>query len=95
MSQDINFASCASFFPFSSPAFDATFASQLRAWHTGLQSPITGTCAGIDYGDGVARGYVTVDTVSQCTVSNPSSSGYFAPGGGASPRTRTCCSATG
>lgn len=34
--------------------------------HTGAPDPASGTCAGSDRGDGVARGYVTVDVVEGC-----------------------------
>lgn len=81
LSQDIDFASCAGILPYPVPAFSGTFADQLRAWLTGQPSPSTGTCAGVDYGDHVARGYLTVDTVTQCTLLNPTSPGYFLPGG--------------
>jgi len=50
--------------------------------HTG--QPVTffgGECAGQNYGDDVARGYVTIDQVDACSVLFPSSPGYFGPGG--------------
>ncbi len=34
--------------------------------HTGAPDPVTALCSAIDRGDGVARGYVTVDTVRRC-----------------------------
>lgn len=39
----------------------------LRADHTGQPNPLTDDCAGIDRGDSVATGYVTVDMVTGCT----------------------------
>ncbi len=44
----------------------AAAAAALRAAHTGAPDPAHGTCAGQDLGDGVARGYVTVDVVDRC-----------------------------
>ncbi|HEX4965437.1 MAG TPA: hypothetical protein VF173_31795 [Thermoanaerobaculia bacterium] len=78
-SQDIPFASCAGFLP---PA-DLTPAvrDHLRAAHTGQSSAIWGACGGQSKGDGIARGYVTVDTVSRCTNLVPGDPGYFGPGG--------------
>ena len=57
-------------------------AAHLKAWHTGVASPQTGTCAGsVPSAPGLAVGYVTVDAVNRCSTSNPSSAGYFAAGG--------------
>jgi hypothetical protein len=38
-------------------------------------------CAGRAFGDNIARGYVTVDTVNNCTLRFPGDPGYFAAGG--------------
>lgn len=43
--------------------------ASLRSDHTGAPNPVTGGCAGSDFGDGVLRGYVTVDTVEACAIS--------------------------
>jgi hypothetical protein len=40
-----------------------------------------GLCAGVPYGDGIARGYITVDSVSACSTEVPSTPGYFVNGG--------------
>lgn len=40
-----------------------------------------GLCAGVPYGDNVARGYITVDSVSECSNLFPSSASYFVDGG--------------
>ena len=49
---------------------------------TGQASPILGgRCAGRALGDNIARGYVTVDTVNNCTLRFPGDPGYFGPGG--------------
>jgi len=81
LSQDINFASCNGFLPFPVPALNAAQIAHVRASLTGQLSPVFGACAGLDYGDGIARGYVTVDTVRECSLEFPSDPGYFAPGG--------------
>src|SRR5262245_47879100 len=79
-SQDINFASCAGQLP--PPTLPADFVSHLQLSLTGKSSPILGNrCAGRDLGDTIARGYVTVDTVNNCTLRFPGDPGYFAPGG--------------
>ncbi len=49
----------------------------LNRVHTGQSSPIDGRCWGGTYGDSIARGYVTVDTVTQCGLSTPADTGYF------------------
>ncbi|HEX3556702.1 MAG TPA: hypothetical protein VIA62_26065 [Thermoanaerobaculia bacterium] len=78
-SQDLAFASCAGFLP---PAdLPAAVLNHLRAAHTGQSSPVWGACGGQNRGDHVARGYVTVDTVSRCATLTPAEPGYFGPGG--------------
>ena len=50
--------------------------------HLGRPSPFfEGLCAGRDLGDAIARGYVTVDVVADCTPLLPSDEGYFGEGG--------------
>ena len=80
LSQDINFASCAGLLP--PPPLGAAEIDHLRAAHTGQPSGLLGgNCAGQDLGDGIARGYVTVDTVNACTMRGPGDPGYFVSGG--------------
>ena len=79
-SQDINFASCTGQLP--PPALPASFIDHLQTSLTGHSSAILGNrCAGLDHGDNIARGYVTIDTVNNCTLRFPGDPGYFAPGG--------------
>jgi hypothetical protein len=79
-SQDINFASCTAQLP--PPNLPASFISHLQLSLTGQASPILGNrCAGRNLGDNIARGYITVDTVNNCTLRFPGDPGYFAPGG--------------
>jgi hypothetical protein len=82
ISQDINFASCNGVLPYQVPAVSTTFRSHLRAVLTGKQSPVNGTCAGTNYGDNIARGYITVDVTNSCSQLFPSDVGYFVNGGG-------------
>lgn len=63
---------------------DESFAQHMRAALTGQPSELLGgMCAGQDYGEKkpLARGYVTVDSVSQCSLVYPDSPGYFVSGG--------------
>jgi len=78
-SQDINFASCTGFLPYSNPVLGATLLTHIRRAHTGLSSTVfpTNRCSAFPYGDNIARGYITVDTVTQCSLLFPSSAGYF------------------
>ncbi|HEX4964371.1 MAG TPA: hypothetical protein VF173_26375 [Thermoanaerobaculia bacterium] len=76
-SQDINFASCSGQLP--PPPLPPAFIDHLQKALTGKASPILGgLCAGRSLGDNVARGYVTVDTVNNCTLRLPSDPAYFA-----------------
>ena len=82
LSQDINFSSCGGFLPSGPPypgrGFDP---AHLRAWHSGTRSPVTDNCAGHAWGDGIARGYLTIDTVNSCNPFKPGDPGYFGNGG--------------
>jgi hypothetical protein len=52
--------------------------AHIRQAHTGHASAIFGgRCSGATYGDQIARGYVTVDTVNSCSLLFPNSPGYF------------------
>jgi hypothetical protein len=75
-SQDINFASCSGLLP--APQLPASFVDHLRLSLTGQSSPVLGNrCAGRAFGDNIARGYITVDTVNNCTLRFPGDPGYF------------------
>jgi hypothetical protein len=74
--QDVDFASCQGSLP--PPPLTAANVNHLRRSLTGLSSPVfANRCAGQPLGDHVARGYVTVDTVNNCTVRFPGDAGYF------------------
>ena len=94
LSQDINFASCSGGVlpppglpPSSSgvlPAnttWDVDTVAAIRAAHTGQASTLwSGQCGAVAHGDHIARGYMTIDTVNNCTMRYPSDPGYFSPG---------------
>ena len=79
-SQDINFASCQGQLP--PPNIGTLFTTHLQAALTGGPSNIlNGLCSGQALGDHIARGYITMDTVNNCTLRFPGDVGYFAAGG--------------
>ena len=79
-SQDINFASCTGLLP--PPQLPASFVQHLQLSLTGQSSSVLGDrCAGLSYGDNIARGYITIDTVNNCTLRFPGDPGYFGAGG--------------
>jgi hypothetical protein len=83
-SQDINFASCNGQLPINNapPELAASWQAALtgqRATH--LTCASGNCCAGLDFEDNIARGYITVDTVNNCTLRFPSDPGYFVAGG--------------
>jgi hypothetical protein len=80
LSQDINFASCNGVLP--PPPLPGFFLAHLQAALTGKASAVLGgLCAGQNLGDNIARGYVTMDTVNNCTLKFVGDSGYFVSGG--------------
>jgi len=82
LSQDINFpgSSGPCVAAYTNPVLDSTRLANLRAAHTGKNAPAYGGCLGANYGDNVARGYVTIDSVTQCNLLFPSSATYFSGG---------------
>ena len=79
-SQDINFASCTGKLPLT--MLPAATVTALRNAHTGQSSTLLGgNCGGAAHGDNVARGYITIDLVNNCTVRIPGDPGYFQSGG--------------
>jgi hypothetical protein len=80
--RDDDFPNCAGKLPFPAVALNAAQIAHLQAALTGQPSALLGgACSGLDYGDDIARGYITVDNVNECSLEFPSSPGYFAPGG--------------
>jgi len=79
-SQDINFASCNGQLP--PPAVNADYLSHLVRSHTGQSSPFfADKCSARSSDANLVRGYITVDTVNNCTLRVAGDPGYFAAGG--------------
>lgn len=82
LSQDINFASCTGQIP-SNSTIPALYTTYMQAALTGKPSTFHGgRCVARNLSTpNLARGYVTVDTVNNCTLRLPGEPGYFLPGG--------------
>jgi hypothetical protein len=78
ISEDGEFPSC-TLMPYTSPYLDPAHVAHLQAWLTGNASPMHGNCAGAHIRDGIARGYVTVDTVNSCNFNVPPDWAFYGP----------------
>ncbi len=64
------------------PTLPTTLRNHIRASHAGQSSAIAGgLCSGSNFGDNVARGYITIDNVNFCTIDLPTDADYFRNGG--------------
>ena len=64
------------------PPLPGTLLNHIRNAHTGQASAVFGgDCSGVDFGDNIARGYITIDNVNFCTLDFPGDAGYFITGG--------------
>ncbi len=82
--EDIEIDSCIGNLPINNP-IPAILINRLRNGLTGKATTFDGgQCVGFNYGDNVARGYITIDNVNECTLLFPATPGYFGPGGVAS-----------
>jgi len=80
LSQDVNSAGCQGQLP--PPPLPAAIETHLQLALTGRPSPVLkDLCASRSLADNVARGYITVDTVNNCTERFPGDAGYFAANG--------------
>jgi hypothetical protein len=79
-SQDINFASCSGQLPASRLLNDFELQA-FQQLHTGQEVTAYGMCTAQNFQDHVARGYITFDTVNNCTLRYSGDPGYFSPGG--------------
>ena len=78
---DDSFTNCDLFFPFFiNPLLQGTRLSDLQASLTGQPTTANANCDGADHGDNVARGYITVDSVNECSIDFPNDAGYFTDG---------------
>ena len=70
-------------FPYPNPAVTGSALDRLRNGHTGNSvAAIGGGCMGASHGDGLARGYITVDNSNECSlVLDPAVPGYFVANG--------------
>ena len=75
--------SCAGIFPL--PNLPSPLIDYIQKVHRGEPAPPgflhSGRCAGVAHGDGVARGYLTIDAVRDCSQVFPTINGYFGDGG--------------
>lgn len=92
LSQDINFASCNKPQNYVAPlnSFPVFLPGPLSlAQINNLQTSLTGQasvgasgkCAGANHNDNIARGYMTIDTVNNCTARFPGDPGYIGASG--------------
>lgn len=83
LSQDINFPGstgpCQIPYSIPDPSLP-TKITNLNRVHTGQSSNLDGKCWGATHGDQIARGYVTIDSITQCALSTPADVAYFAGG---------------
>ncbi len=79
-SWDGSFPGCLGILPFNNPVVSTANLTRLRNGHTG-QDVLGLGCMGQDHGDGLARGYLTIDSVNQCSTVFPNETGYFVDGG--------------
>ncbi len=66
--------------PYANPVLDNFRVTSLAAAHTGRNSPASGRCLGAYHDDNIARGYVTVDSITRCNLLFPNSANYFSGG---------------
>jgi hypothetical protein len=80
LSTDVTFPGCSGQLP--PPTLPSLYTTHLQAALTGRPSVLlNGLCAGQLIGDNIARGYITMDNVTNCTLRFPGDAGYFAAGG--------------
>jgi hypothetical protein len=86
LSQDINFSSCQGVLPPAPLAPNTvTYLQKAHSGQSASNPSFSNRCFSQDLGDASARGYITVDTVSQCASDpyfSPASPGYFGANGG-------------
>ena len=79
---DGSFTDCDGFFPFfNNPVINGDNLERVVDGHTGNDVLGQG-CMGASHGDNIARGYITIDNATRCSIEFPSDDGYF---GGLNP----------
>ncbi|MEL7058533.1 MAG: hypothetical protein AAGN46_00760 [Acidobacteriota bacterium] len=80
---DGSFPNCGAIFPYPTPVVSGTALDRLLNGHTGQPvASLGGACLGADLGDNVARGYITIDNASECSlILDPGDPTYFIDGG--------------
>lgn len=79
---DGSFTNCGAFFPnFVNPVITGSIADRVLNGHTGEFVGAVGGYMGQSFGDGVARGYVTIDNANECSTDFASDPNYFVDGG--------------
>ena len=74
---DGSFSSCSLFFPFfSNPVITGDNLTRVVNGHSG-QDVLGNGCMGSTHGDGMARGFITIDSATRCSIEFPSDAGYF------------------
>ena len=84
VSQDVTFPGCFSIFPFFvNPVIRGGNLERVQDGHTGNPVSTLGAnaCLGHPHGDGLARGYITIDNVNGCSTLFADDPGYFIDGG--------------
>lgn len=76
LSQDVAFADC-DLLPPQPPLLPPFISDEITRAHRGLESQVFDGCVGYPFGDSKVRGYVTVDTVSNCSFLSPADPEYF------------------
>lgn len=78
---DGSFTNCELFFPFFiNPLLQGQRLIDLQASLTGQPTSTNANCDGANHGDNVARGYITIDSVNECSIDFPNDDGYFTDG---------------
>ena len=70
-------AGCENFWPFPDPAIVGNLRDRVLTFHTGQENPQSESCHGADYGDNVARGWITIDVVEECSLLFPTDPEYY------------------
>jgi len=71
------FPGCNNLQPLGSPALSSTYVALIQQAHTGQAVDFYGgNCAAQDFGDNIARGYITADVVTDCNLLFPGDPAY-------------------